>query len=497
MTPNNVALLIGIEDYSLWDRSEGRAPGASDVPGAVNDARVWFRQCIRWGFSPENIRVHTAPVLRASDLGPEAIPHNVRDASAAALQDSLAWLASRLSSAEPCAGLMTFSGHGEQGRGILLCPSDMTAADQRLIHLAEVRGLVGGPRSGSLTIIVDACRDAAGPKPRVAVRQRLRGWGRRMRGFVRSGPGDARALAACEPNGTAVSAEFGGVTLGAFTWALTSALGQWRAVQDRGVVRLDASYGELLHRTRVLLRALSFDQIPTLMGAPLIDSLPFLEPEGRRVRGCTQTEPSGRRKHRQLDPSELDFRVYELRYLDASQVDLPLAQIIVTSAAGAVETTAGTFELGADEEYWFVASDTLSRIASGTGGSLTLHVEGDYNYAPEGGERAWTGDVRAYHLIQTTPAPTTWRAGSSAWPSGAVVFESGSDAIAFALSTEVDPQAGSTGLARFEWYQTGNDPLFHGNAAARYVLARRAGTSPFNARYNRAVSEFDLFADLA
>ena len=36
---NNYALIIGVEDYSAYDRSKDQPAGTSHVGGAVNDAR--------------------------------------------------------------------------------------------------------------------------------------------------------------------------------------------------------------------------------------------------------------------------------------------------------------------------------------------------------------------------------------------------------------------------------------------------------------------------
>ncbi|MBK8259039.1 MAG: caspase family protein [Polyangiaceae bacterium] len=324
MATENYALLIGVEDYSILDRSEGRAAGASNVAGAAEDARVWLRQCRAWGYEASHIRLCTSPLSNGSHMGIDGAGVRTSDASRASLESGLNWLSNALSRNPMSSGLITFSGHGEQGRGIVLCPADTSSTEQNLLYLPEIRNLIGGgPTVGSVTIVLDCCREGAVVKQRNAIRPRLRRWGRRFGMGMARGPGDARVIAACEPNSTAVSSTFGGQTMGAFTWALTSVLGQWQTIEKDNVTRLDASYGEVLHRTRMLLQALSFDQIPVLQGAPAIDGLPFLEPTGQRVRGRTVSEPTCRRRRRQLDPSELDFRTYLLRYTDPSGVASP------------------------------------------------------------------------------------------------------------------------------------------------------------------------------
>jgi hypothetical protein len=170
--------------------------------------------------------------------------------------------------------------------------------------------------------------------------------------------------------------------------------------------------------------------------------------------------------------------------------------VIVTSAAGAVETSAGAFDLRGDDEYWFVDSAVLAQLATETGGTLALSVEGDYDYRGEEAGARWSGEVGSAAMIQSTPAPATWRS-SGGWLQGAHVFESADQSVALALLLDDDAQAGTLGFRRIDWYQTGSEPLFHGDSTTRYAMQRRVDLRSINPRYNQAISDFELFADLA
>ncbi|MBK8259038.1 MAG: hypothetical protein IPK82_41060 [Polyangiaceae bacterium] len=173
-----------------------------------------------------------------------------------------------------------------------------------------------------------------------------------------------------------------------------------------------------------------------------------------------------------------------------------MATIVVTSTAGTVETSEGSFDLRADDEYWFVSSDALNRISAGSSGTLTLLVEGDYNYRNDRGGETWAGNVTGFQLVQNTPAPATWRSASNGFPSGAIVFEAADQSVALALLLQQDPTANSTGFRRVDFFQTGSNPLFYQNRAAVYTMAQRSSAGAPNSRYNQAISDFELFADL-
>ena len=66
--PNDYALIIGVEEYRAYDLSMDLPAGTSDVAGALDDARTFFRQCIAMGLAPERIRVLTSPRLTPEEM---------------------------------------------------------------------------------------------------------------------------------------------------------------------------------------------------------------------------------------------------------------------------------------------------------------------------------------------------------------------------------------------------------------------------------------------
>ncbi|WP_438011264.1 hypothetical protein WME89_22915 [Sorangium sp. So ce321] len=306
---NNHALIIAVEDYSTYDRATGRPKGTSDVPGALNDARAMFRQCLAMGFSPERIRVLTSPRLSPADLGPGATEDTVGEATHAAIDAGVERLAQALSGTAVAAGLLTFSGHGLEDHGVALCPADVDGSLDNLVHVAEVRRRVGvGQAADNLTMLLDCCHAQVGVDAGGSLRARLRG---KVEAKGLSGQGlRERVIAASRRDEPAQWSTFGGLVHGAFTWAITSALGQWKTTEERGVSRLDASYGELVAVTKALLGALAFKQEPVVSGPGGVEALAFLHPGLEGHSGEVKAAPDGLRGVMEIDPG-----YYKLEYL--------------------------------------------------------------------------------------------------------------------------------------------------------------------------------------
>src|SRR5687768_6024996 len=60
---DNLALFIGVNDYSAFDVSTGKDKGASNLLGSRNDAIVFWHVCRLIGVPPANIRILTSPRL--------------------------------------------------------------------------------------------------------------------------------------------------------------------------------------------------------------------------------------------------------------------------------------------------------------------------------------------------------------------------------------------------------------------------------------------------
>ncbi|WP_437641006.1 caspase family protein [Sorangium sp. So ce854] len=306
---NNHALIIAVEDYSTYDRSTGRPKGTSDVPGALNDARAMFRQCLAMGFSPERIRVLTSPKLSPAELGPGATENNVGEATRAAIDADVERLVRELSGSKVSAGLLTFSGHGLEDQGVALCPSDTDDSFDNVVHVAEVIRRVGnGQAADNLTMLLDCCHAQVGLAAAATLRTRLRS-AAVTRSLTAQGLRE-RVIAASRSDEPAQWGTFAGVTHGAFTWAITAALGQWKTTEEQGVSRSNVSYGRLVAVTRELLASLSFRQVPVLSGPNGVADLAFLHPGLVGHRGETKPVPDGIR-----GLMEIDIGYYKIDYL--------------------------------------------------------------------------------------------------------------------------------------------------------------------------------------
>lgn len=306
---NNHALIIAVEDYSTYDRSTGRPKGTSDVPGARNDARAMFRQCLAMGFSPERIRVLTSPRLSPADLGPGATEETVGEATRAVIDVEVQRLIRALSGPKVAAGLLTFSGHGLADHGVALCPSDVDDSFDDLVHVADLLRRVGsGQAADNLTMLLDCCHAQVGVAAAAALRTRLRSTAL-TRSLSAHGLRE-RVIAASRSDESAQWSTFAGVVHGAFTWAITAALGQWKTTEEQGVSRSNVSYGRLVAVTKELLASLSFGQVPVLSGPTGVEDLAFLHPGLVGHRGETKDAPDGVRGE-----MEIDIGYYKLEYL--------------------------------------------------------------------------------------------------------------------------------------------------------------------------------------
>lgn len=406
----NFALIIGVHDYRTYDPT-----GGSDVPGALHDARALTRECLAMGFSPERIRVLTSPPLPPGELGPVA----TGEATRAGIQEGLLWLAAALGDAAPTSGLLTFSGHGAQGTaGLpLLCPSDTTASLEEAIDAGALRQMAPPEVRRRLTALLDCCNAQAGASAAQSLQARLR-----ARASGARAPAEveevarARVIAACRWDQESFSARFVGQQMGAFTWAITSAMGQWSAVVEDGVARLDGSYGDLVARARALLSALSFTQEATLSGPEGVAALPFLAPKTDAQRGETSRAPTARRGGRQLDGGQRDgyYNSYQV-YLDTVAGQLvTLCWIYVTaSSMGATPPTIGGVAMAPGTEYWIFEGDALPQLSSARSIAIAWRGESNDSRLVGSGEAAYTAEEQTdwrdiEHGSVPTGANTFW-----------------------------------------------------------------------------------------
>ncbi len=475
---HNYALIIGVHDYRVYDPT-----GAANVPGARQDARTWVHACLAMGFSPQNIRVLASPPLHASDLGPEAAAVTFGEANRAGIVEGLQWLSEKIGGPTPASGLVTFSGHGDEGENgfPLLCPSDTSASLDEVIDVGALREKASAIMKDNLTMMLDCCHAQAGVDVAQSILMRLRA---KKAGAGLPQRARARVVAACARDQQSVSARFLGEEMGAFTWAVTSALGQWKTVVHDGVAEVDVSYGNLVERTRALLSVLSFEQIPTLSGPAGLAQWAFLHPGTLPTSDETNRAPTADRPGHQLDGGENigKYRIYRLALDVGGNQFSELATIYVTASnMGQSPPQIGHTTMQSSTEYWvFYANAGLSYLQNFGTSIQSLKIsylgEGESSIGYVNGESYFTAAEQvAWTQVNETP-----------WLQGAYVFSQNTGTVqGFALTIS----ARNTPTAVW-WVQTGTTnltPAVLGNIVLPYQTTALA-TSDFY-----AASQFTAF----
>lgn len=446
----NYALIIGVHDYRTYDPS-----GGSNVPGALHDARTWYRACLSMGFSPENIRVLASPPLSPDELGPGGAKATLGEATRAGIAKGLLWLSEKIGVDTPASGLMTFSGHGDEGDAgrPVLFPSDTTASLEEGIDVAALWQKASTTVADNLTMMLDCCSAQAGVSAAESMRGRMRA---RRDGVSAPEPSRARVVAACQRDQESVSARFLGEEMGAFTWAVASTLGQWKTVVEDGVARLDVSHGDVVARTQALLSALSFEQEPALSGPEGVAELSFLHPGTAGTRGETDRAPTAERKGHQLDGGELPVGTYQWYRVDlwhdngnGSYSGQQIVDIYVTASdMGETPPKIGNTEMVAGTEYWSFFGTWMTTLKSDSANSgRWLQVNpveiSSADVHPDSG-----GSFTARELVDWTEVSQT-RA-----PAGAFTY-SGGDGTLQGIVLQYE---GDTPTAWW-WVQTGQENL--------------------------------------
>ncbi|WP_437622581.1 caspase family protein [Sorangium sp. So ce1151] len=316
-----------------------------------------------------SIELHDAAMSsRIEDAGAPSVL--LGEATSLQLKESARWLASRLvftvklewehwrreEELMALPGFMAYSGHGAQRDGeLLLCPSNTGPALENAISFSELRAifeeggdLPGGKRpADNLTVVLDCCFAAAsGPTGKAQRGTSLTPAGSPAGKAPARTPEIARSVfCASGRDEQSYQAMLGGHWHGAFTWAFTVALEQWKLQQQGQFRRSTMSHAELLFRARTLLSALSFPQHPILVDE--LGNLPVFH-HGAAAGEATSAVPDGERPGGELDPSSgKDYALYQL----LSQDGKVLLDIIAT------RTTGWGFDAG--KEYWRIRKTSV------------------------------------------------------------------------------------------------------------------------------------------
>jgi hypothetical protein len=414
-----VALLVGVESYLAYDST-----GKKNLLSGRNDVLAYWKVCRRLGYKAEHIRVLTSPKLRMQDLlwaeqelapelGSDETEQQIEDrvkgwlsgeapsvvldeATADEIRRGLEWLAEELVftvklrsgsvkieeewAALP--GIFTYSGHGTPLDGDLgLCPSDLGPARENVLSFAELGAILdkgddlpgGAHPTDNLTIVLDCCFAAAiQPRSRALRVPSLAAGGGKNGLAPASKPVSKReigrrVLCASAREGQSHQALLGGYWYGAFTWALTVALEQWKIEREGQWKRSTVSHGELLSRAKKLLSALSFPQEPILVDEEKIGSLPVFH-HGPADGGETSPTPDGRRPGSQIDPLG-DYKFTEFSFWNYG---VKVAGVIVPNG----DQRIGDVTWYTAKEYWYVLQEFDTRS-----GSWAFNVQGS-NDAP-------------------------------------------------------------------------------------------------------------------
>ncbi|APR79433.1 Hypothetical protein A7982_04780 [Minicystis rosea] len=352
------ALLIGIDDYSAFDRSREQELGTSDLLGSRNDVRTFWRLCRKLGMRPENIRVLASPPLAFDELE-GAIPENVGPATATEILDKAGWLASMLKQPSRPTGLMTYSGHGdiEPAKGLVLCPTDIChdrgGVLENAVSLRTLNEIIDGAGE-NLTIVLDTCHSGSALAAEDAPQK-----GRPLSLLQRSASElgatlgltppldtiDARVLAAARHDQVAYQSELDGRFRGVFSWAVCAAMEQWKMTPEGNTTRLDVSYGKLIETTQRLVSALWFDQKPELRGPAGLADLAVFHPGLEGHAHETHDRPNAKFLTQQIDPGWKDYTLYSVSLPNGTSI----GKVLVTNTAGAGYT--------ANREYWYLTSN--------------------------------------------------------------------------------------------------------------------------------------------
>jgi hypothetical protein len=172
-------VLIGVDDYSLYDRTSHSS--GHNLPGSVNDVRAWLKICMALGVDPKNVRIFASPLPDASEFPADV--GCLKPATYQNILDGAHWLATMLGGPESTrTGLLTYSGHGDietrktssagtvhlEFNDVALCPTDVAVNDEavneeeRILRRIPSRELMTQLNTTTaplpnLTMVLDCC----------------------------------------------------------------------------------------------------------------------------------------------------------------------------------------------------------------------------------------------------------------------------------------------------------------------------------------------------
>lgn len=376
MAKNTFALIIGVNDYTLFDST-----GKSNLKGAVNDARRWHDFLVNTaGLAVPSPNIHLLTAPEGSTTSRDTAP------TLSHIKDGITWLIERMTVKEGdkvkvkenASGLIVLCGHGVRTEGgdkdwfnvsAAFCPMNVKPDGKQIIntlHFDEIEYFL--QKEGiaqNVTVVFDACF-ANAPAPRIGARgllgvaaayDRPGLEGSDIPSKIRS-----RLLLACEPDTHAYEFLSHGGWHGAFSTALLDLLERWKVQKDGDLSWVRVSYGNLIHRSRTLLDSLGVPQSSMLVAYPQVSLVPFLRAGVEHGDHLSSAEPDADLIGGQLSPGTDWFRVLTLEtgsFKDAAPSILGICLVLGKEK----------FEVASDKyyypgvEYWFlkdISNITLS-----------------------------------------------------------------------------------------------------------------------------------------
>ena len=374
-TNDSYALLIGVDDYRAYD-------GAQNLAGSVNDIAAWARVCNAVGMDPANVHIlgtrtydHAGKVKNKDWAKRFPGAGSVRRATRKNILAEVKWLAKKLASGKS-PGLLTYSGHGDvtADGALALCPTDVEKGRKgvaNLVLLKELADLLAAHDKARdlLTVVFDCCHAGLAAAPAAGTpRGGSLALSLRPDAAPAKGPRPtlgAREIYSCGPEEVAYQSEFTSQFHGAFTWALTASLLQWKPVAELGAVRLDVSYENARAVSQKLLGVLNYPNQTAVLNPGSVGKMPFFHPSTKVDGQETTREPDGARDGIQLDP---DF-FYNVHFidLDANEKERRtiFADVIVTGTSPVYVNGSRTALPNNTTEYWYLNQAAIDKIGSG------------------------------------------------------------------------------------------------------------------------------------
>lgn len=304
------AVLIGIDAYEH----------AADLKGPTQDLKLMGDLCDRLGVLKKNRKVLAG-----------------RAATADKIEKAFDWLEEALDD-ENATAIIHFSGHGtlfnQAGlqESLALAAHDFdpnaigTPAEQGMLTLKAFAERFGAPKAGDakatgteqqattalltkladtklarITVVLDCCWNQAGQGSSASVEMPLLTY---------------RMLLGCSRDDVANEIKMDGVYVGAFTWALTTALSRWEVVEFDGNRQMTVTHAKLMDRVQQLFSAVSVKgQNPMIAGPRVLDEIPvFQRSMDWNAGAVVSEEPDVVDDHRQLWGGEQGGSVFYQLY---------------------------------------------------------------------------------------------------------------------------------------------------------------------------------------